>query len=242
MNQFNESNCLFVVAQGRSGSTLLLKLLNNIEGYNICGENYGAISNLAGFYQSILKTTTMVPKKEGKFCSYEELINLPKQKILSSPKEIKDYSGFEWYNIYNIESIENKLQELIIDLFNPEKKFKVWGFKEIRFGIENTENYTTFSDELNFIKKLFPKAKFLFLTRNIESLLKSAWWAENPEKSREKLEKQQFLFQEYHNNNIQFSYSITYNDLINNTKVLHGMYDFLGEEFELNKYQNLIKR
>ena len=38
---------LFVITYGRSGSTVLLNLLNAIEGYTIRGENCGIVSHLA---------------------------------------------------------------------------------------------------------------------------------------------------------------------------------------------------
>ena len=234
MKQLIESNCVILLAQGRSGSTLLLRLLNQIEGYNICGENHAAIRSLYEFHRRIENTTKKVPKKNGVFRSYEKLLDLPKKG--------GSYSGFEWYNVYKLESIQEKLRELIVEMFNPERKFKVWGFKEIRFGGQTTNRYKGFENELNFLKKLFPKTKFIFLTRDIEQLLKSGWWSDNPEKSREIIERQKIFFDNYCQNNAEFSYSITYHDLTSNTKKLHKMYDFLGELFEPDQYKAVISR
>ena len=243
MNELKNSNCVFVVAQGRSGSTLLLRLLNEIEGYNICGENYGAISKLCAFYQSIIDTmveaSKRIPKddnsgfkKKDKFLTYEELLSLP------NPNN--SYSGFEWYNVYNIESVKEKLRELIFEIFNSQGKYSVWGFKEIRFG--NATSYDVFRKELDFLKELFPHAKFIFNTRNLEKMLQSAWWAENKEKSRQILEKQSQFFEKYSANNPEFTYQLTYEDLINNSKNLNDMYQFLGEPFELEKYKAVLSR
>lgn len=234
MNELKNSNCVIVLAQGRSGSTLLLRVLNEIEGYNICGENHGAIRKLYEFNQLLQETTKIVPKQNGRFYTYEELMNLPKYS--------DSYSGFEWYNVYQIESIQEKLRELIFEMFNPERKFKVWGFKEIRFGGETTKYYKRFENELNFLKNLFPKTKFIFLTRDIEQLLKSAWWSKNPDTSRKILEKQEIFFDKYYQNNADFCYSITYHDLVKNTEVLYNMYEFLGESFDLDKYKTVLSR
>lgn len=237
--KLKNSECVFIVAQGRSGSTLLLKLLNSIDGYNICGENHGALSQLNAFYDSILRTEKLVPKVENKNLAYSDLIELPSRQ--------DNYSGFEWYNVYQLNFIEDKLRELIVGMFNPSQQYRVWGFKEIRFGLGTIYNhfdinYEKFASELNFIKQLFPHAKFVFLTRKTENLIKSAWWANNPEQSKKTLDKQKNLFHEYINNNSNFCYHVCYHDLVNNTHNLHGMYKFVGEKFILENYQEALKR
>ena len=233
------SDCVFIVAQGRSGSTLLLKLLNSIDGYNICGENHGALSQLNAFYDSILRTDKLVPKSQGNNLKYSEIVNLP-------PRTDR-YSGFEWYNVYQLNFIEEKLRDLIFGMFNSHQKYRVWGFKEIRFGLGTIYNHFNidlekFSSDLNFLKQLFPRAKFIFLTRNTEELLKSAWWANNPKQSRKTLEQQKNFFWEYQNNNLDFSYHIDYTHLINNTQKIQDMYVFLGETFDIKKYREVLKR
>ena len=132
-------------------------------------------------------------------------------------------------------------------MFNHSDEHRVWGFKEIRFGLGTIYNhfninYDKFSDDLNFLKQLFPQAKFIFLTRNTDDLVKSAWWANNPGQSRKTLEKQKDYFQEYENNNSNFCYRVYYNDLINQTHRLEKMYEFLEEEFDLKLYQKAIER
>lgn len=238
-SKLKNSDCVFIVAQGRSGSTLLLKLLNSINGYNICGENHGALSQLSAFYDSILRTEKLVPRAKGKSLEYTELFSRPPRK--------DNYSGFEWYNVYQLDFIEDKLRELIFGMFNSSQEYRVWGFKEIRFGLGTIYNhfninYDKFSSELNFLKQLFPQAKIIFLTRNTEDLIKSAWWANNPEQSRKTLNKQKHLFEKYQDDNLSFCYHVYYYDLINNTKRLQGMYDFLEEEFQIDSYDRVIKR
>ncbi|MBW4636136.1 MAG: glycosyltransferase [Iphinoe sp. HA4291-MV1] len=247
-NELRDSRCVFVVAQGRSGSTLLLRLLNEIEGYNICGENFAAISQLSTFYQSLIKATKTISHHQGNFFTYEELLSFPKQTNST-------YSRFEWYNVYNIEDIKEKLRELIVQLYNPERKFRVWGFKEIRFGMnisfershnnlldQEISSYETFQRDLDFLKEVFPNCKFIFHTRRIQELVKSAWWAKNPQKSQEILKEQERFFAEYSHENAEFSYYLTYDDLVNNTHTLQGMYKFLGEAFDIDKYKAVLSR
>ncbi|NQX94486.1 MAG: hypothetical protein HRT64_06140, partial [Erythrobacter sp.] len=47
---------LFVVTYGRSGSTVLQKLLNSIEGYCIRGENGGIVQDLAAAARTLERT------------------------------------------------------------------------------------------------------------------------------------------------------------------------------------------
>ncbi|NEO58232.1 MAG: sulfotransferase [Okeania sp. SIO3B5] len=239
MNQdidgIKNSNCVFIIAQGRSGSTLLLRLLNSVDGYNICGENYNAISSLSYFYQALVKTQKQSPKNQHRFCTYEELS--------SRDVTYKDYSGFEWYNVYDIKLLEDRLASLIYEMFNPpNSKFRVWGFKEIRIGGGNAY-FVNFSWNLDFLKNLFPKAKFIFNTRNLGDLLKSGWWKEQPERSKKILENQYNLFMEYNYKNPEYTYHMTYKDIVNCTDNLKNMYsDFLLEPFDESQYKDVMNR
>jgi hypothetical protein len=46
-------NQLFIIAQKRTGSTLLLRILNQIPGFSIAWENGGAFFHLTKFYHQI---------------------------------------------------------------------------------------------------------------------------------------------------------------------------------------------
>lgn len=234
MNNSKSSQCLFIIAQGRSGSTLLLRLINELEKYNICGENFGAIEELYQFYNSLLETQKKGSKNDDlTFKSYSDL--------LAEPSRGKQYSGFEWYNVFQVEQIKDKLRELIFTMFNPNSNSEVWGCKEIRFG-NAKKQYDRFQEELDFIKMLFPRAKFIFNTREIEEMVKSSWWAKDPEAATKILSKQENFFKTYSYQNPDFTYSVTYHDVVNNTEILQGMYDFLGEAFDFDTYKSVLER
>lgn len=244
MNELKNSQCLFLITQPRSGSTLLMRLINTIEGYNICGENKGALVELSKFYQSLLFTANMgldLKNNTKKYYDHFETDNcfLTYNELLNRPKVKKEFSGFEWYNKFNLESIQEKLRELIIEMFNPEKKSIVWGFKEIRYG---KESYKEFENELLILKELFPLAKFIFNTRKLEDAIQSAWLAQNPDESRQMLNTQSENFLKYHQKYPEFTYHITYQDVVNNTETLHRLYDFLGEKFNRENYQAVLDR
>jgi hypothetical protein len=233
LSNLEESRCVFLITQGRSGSTLLLRLVNEIDGYNICGENKGALGELYKFYEAIVETEKKVLKNsEGQFMSYKNLID--------RTNKSKNHSGFEWYNVFKIELIDRKLRELIFEMFNSHQTCEVWGFKEIRYGSRTT--YSRFKEELNFLKLLFPQAKFIFNTREIEEIVKSGWWSKNPDTSRKILAKQQTFFEKYQTQYPDYTYAVTYHDVIHNTNRLQEMYTFLGADFDLEKYQSVLAR
>lgn len=55
------------------------------------------------------------------------------------------------------------------------------------------------------------------------------------------LKEQERFFAEYSNENPD-SYYLTYDDLVNNTNTLQGMYKFLGEAFNIDKYISVLSR
>jgi|GEM_PF-6125203 len=240
-NNLKDSQCVFIIAQGRSGSTLLMRLLNSIEGYNICGENKGALQQLHKFYEQLIYTIvigkTIKTKKENKLAADNRFLTY--EESLAKPESNKNSTGVEWYNVFEFKAIQEKLRELIVTMFNPKGKYQVWGCKDILYG---EKTYEEFENELNFLKELFPLTKFIFNIRNIEETIKSAWYADNPEASKKILETKYQYYLKYQSKYPEFTYHVTYEDLVNNTENLQGMYQFLGAEFELDKYQEVLAR
>lgn len=231
-----EANCVFILAQPRSGSTLLLRLLNTLDGFNICGENRAAFSSLAQFYESMLYTLKMGPKDKSSlsdsFLSFDAL----KQRQVYNP----NYSGFEWYNVFNDKEVFQKIRELIIEILNPKMKYETFGFKEIRYGRSETEHLET---EINILKTLFPKAKFVFNTREIEDILKSAWLKDqNPTFAQNNLLRQANSFKRYAENNPDHSFHITYKDVLDKSQTLLDLYTFLNRPFSLDDYKKTLAR
>ena len=231
---------LFIVAQGRSGSSLLLRLLNSIDGCHICGENHNAMSNLSEFYFSLLRSEEHIPQINGRFRTYSELSEFSKNISKSNKLTKQIYSGYEWYNVFDKDRILASCRAIALNMFNPSNSYKVWGFKEIRFGIE--VGYKKFERDLDFLRLLSHESKIIFLTRDIEQLLKSAWWAEAPEKSMEILTKQRRKFERYYAQNLDSCYWIQYSDLVDRSQNLLGMYEFIEKEFCLDTYQRILER
>ena len=218
------SNAPFVLlcCQGRSGSTLLLRLLNTARGYHLMGENKMAIQNLLHYYMSL--------------------------KHMDEVKNTVDEEHYKlaWQNTFDFAEIKNNIYRIFWDMFwHPQKR--VFGFKEIRFGLEDFGN---FEDELNAFKELFPNLKIVFLTRDVKELLKSSCWADNPKDSKEYLQRQQKNFTDYikkiesgaTENSDPFVFPITYKDIVKKNENLYKLFDFLGEPFSEEHYLEVMEK
>jgi hypothetical protein len=220
---FKEANLVMLSCQGRSGSTLLMRLLNEIEGYSIMGENRGCVKQLVSFYKNI--------------------------KYMNAVRETvrEEHFKMAWNNRFDLNQVINDIYNLFSDLFwDPTNR--VFGFKEISFGHETSDKgaYEKFEWEMDLFRELFPNLKIVFLTRDINELLKSDWWADNVDESRDILQRQERNFIQYYQKkgaeNCSFLYFLTYSDLVGKSANLLGLYDFLAEPFDEAKYQLVISK
>jgi hypothetical protein len=215
---FSDANVVMLCCQGRSGSTLLLRLLNTIDGYKLEGETAGAIVELLRFYN----------------------------RMRQAEKRWKSSVGHEhfevaWKNQFDIEKILNGVYAMFYELFGDSDS-RVVGFKEIRFAGMDC-SYIEFAYILDSFKELFPNLKIVFLTRNMDELINSAWWQEDKKRSQAILRMKENYFKQYYQRktkgNELWKYFVTYYDLCNKTPALIGLFDFLGEEFSEENY-NLV--
>lgn len=152
------SSPLFLLGSGRSGTTLLQRILNSHEDICIWGEHGGFLSSVAEAYiMSYDKVTVehlIKPNKE------EKSIKEAKQ-ILKNPTR-----WIAWQNWFGRKSIIKNFRNFVESFFNPNKlNTRYWGFKEIRYG---------FRDKfLGFAREVFPEAKFIFIIRNPIDVLAS---------------------------------------------------------------------
>lgn len=145
---------LFILAQKRSGSTLLQRILNQIPGFSISGENGGAFLSLADFYNKLSK----IPSYKYALRTYVEGETNAKPSWLNP-----------W--IDNTEKILDHLRLMMQEMYAAHGT-KVWGFKEIRYG-RFGESYDDFLKQVSFLRVLFPSCKLLFLSREMGSLIRS---------------------------------------------------------------------
>lgn len=145
---------VLIVTYGRSGSTLLQGLLNAMDGCLVRGENHNACYHLFRAYQALIES-----RRE---------IELAKSDGLSVTNP--------WFGatLLDPELYLSRISTLVREqLMGDEDASRVQclGFKEIRYpGLPALTEY------LNFLERIFPRAAFVFLTRDHKSVAKSAWW------------------------------------------------------------------
>jgi len=194
---------VFVVTYGRSGSTLLQGLLNSIPGYLIRGENAGTIESL---YENWRKIDERLGTVRG-----------------SSPR-------LPWYGVdnYSGEQAAASYRRHVLEvLLKPHEDTRVTGFKEIRWWRRDLV------DTLNFTRMVFPGARFVLNTRDVEHVIRSKWWADkDPEAARRQVADYDARLERAHAALPEATYRVHYDDYVADHGVLEGMYDWLGEPFD----------
>ena len=210
---------VFVITYGRSGSTLLQGVLDSIPGYDIKGENY----------------STLVPL----FRSY-------RRSRVTRYQYGKDYcdSKNPWYGSDEIvpDSYAKSLCEVFIkEILRPKGGARVTGFKEIRYGGKEFPSSDEAVEYLQFLKKFFPDAKFIFNERDLTATSKSAWWAKDKEAVdalNDLLSRMKVMYEAHSDNSVW----VKYDEYVEDLTKLKPLFDFLGEEFSEEKLKLVLSK
>lgn len=208
---------IFIVTYGRSGSTLLQSILQSIPGSHIVGENFNVLEGL-------FRTSQRVRKARRKWGGKEHPDNHP------------------WYNADKIRpvSFEKSVVDIFVeDVLRPPKDVRWYGFKEIRFPALGDD----FAAYLNFHKRNFPNAFFVFNSRKGEDVANSAWWKKKPRKEvLEMVHDMDKRFADFAAANPECSHHVFFENTIKDAASLQPLFDKIGEPFDLPVIQNILKR
>jgi len=195
---------LFVVTYGRSGSTLLMGVLNSIPGYLVRGENWDALHHLFRFHQTLAEGRTRW------------------QPARMRQRTHPFYGAAD----FPVKRSYARTRDLVVDtVLRPKHDTRVTGFKEIRWYQDDLEEFVA------WLRKVFPGARFLINTRNHDEVLRSGWWAKRPEDAavlpaiEERILAVAASLQEA-------AYRVHYNDYVADPATLRGLFDWLGEPFD----------
>jgi hypothetical protein len=114
----DDTRFVIILGQGRSGSTLILRLLNAVPGVKISGENLRSFDHLQHFAEA-----------------YRE----------ADQHRHSDFYKLAWAAPCSHEQITTYLRRLVFDVHGPGKLI---GFKEIRYGREPYERFAKSLDWL----------------------------------------------------------------------------------------------
>jgi len=195
---------LFVVTYGRSGSTLLMGVLNAIPGYLVRGENWDALHHLFRFHKTLEQGSTRwdPARLRQRTHPFYGAGDCPERRSLQ------------------------RIRELVLDtVLRPREDTRVTGFKEIRWYQDDLEDY------VQWLRRVFPGARFVVNTRDHEEVLRSGWWAKRPENA-EALPRVEARILELAGSLGDAAYRIHYNDYVADPTVLRGLFEWLDEPFD----------
>lgn len=151
-------NPVIILAMGRSGSTLLMRLLNCSPDIMIWGEHNGFLSAFGRAFHAL--TCAFAKDCMHNSERFVETV-LNQQPIILGRGE---KWSCEWVNAFTKTDVLAAFRNLIVDLLARRVPNGVrWGFKEIRYH----------GEEIDFFRTLFPRAQFVLLLRNPVHVLQS---------------------------------------------------------------------
>jgi hypothetical protein len=203
---------LFIVTYGRSGSTLLQGILSSIPGYLIRGENGGAAYHLYKFHADAEHNRTSHPGWKSSRSAWFGIGGYPSRLALKRLREL-----------------------LLTTLIRPEKDSRVVGFKEIRWRQTDLEEY------VGFLRAVFPGARFIINTRNLDDVVVSQWWA-NKSDSRDVLAEAEERMLALKTSLGDDAFHIHFDDYVHDPGRLRGLFDWLGEEFDESRVKEVMNK
>lgn len=147
---------VFVFTYGRSGSTLLMGLLNSLPGYCIRGENNNALHALYEYDRRL---------HEGRASSLKN----------------SERPTHPWFGLHraDLEGTRADIRESFTRrVLTPEPGHRVAGFKEIRFSAREVPDFDGYVD---FVRATFAPCKIIFNHRDLDAVARSSWWSSMPE-------------------------------------------------------------
>ncbi|MDG2273198.1 MAG: tetratricopeptide repeat protein [Halioglobus sp.] len=207
---------VFIITYGRSGSTLLQGILNSIEGVVVRGENGNIFFDL--------------------YRSYQKLVTL------KSSKRDALQPNRAWYgiNFFDESALMRQLQEVgkvILSVDEADGGSTVYGFKEIRYN----EVGDDLNGYLNFLARLFPDSAFVFNTRNLGEVSRSAWWKNaHSTDGIAVLQALEQRFEQYAKDNSN-CFSICYEDVVSQGPRLLELFKFLEASYDADLVSAVLR-
>jgi len=216
---FAELPCVFVVALGRTGSTHLLRLLNSISGYRLSGETDNAWVYMGWFARARL----------AKLQQAEAGGDDSTQKLLRRRPSVATLD-------LNSSDVLCDMRQMMLLLHNPSPRARVFGFKEIYSPFVRQAQLTgeIFRQGVQFVRVLFPRAKFIFHWRdNLTRIAASDFWRQESSRNQTESNFENVVsrFRAYPLRHPDHAFATTIEGLTNRSdpSQLQGLFDFLGE-------------
>lgn len=198
---------IFIVTYGRTGSTLLQGLIQTLPGCTMLGENHNAIESIwhAATRARMARTTW------------------------GGEARTEDHP---WHGADRIRPAlfaAGMIDSMIDHVLCPPKDARYFGFKEIRYNSLGDK----FPELLDFIRFHFKDAFFVFNTRNVDDVAKSAWWKDWKTADVHTLvHTMDRRFADYHASYPKDSIILSYEQFSTDPMALKPLFDRLNEPFD----------
>jgi hypothetical protein len=212
---------LFVVTYGRSGSTLLQGVLNSIPGYLVRGENQQLLRHLHQFHR-------VGTEQRRKRRASRRRRGLP----ASGTVPANPWFGMEDFR--GRAALVGARRLALETLLRPEPDTRVVGFKEIRWSRPDVASYVA------WLREVFPGARFVVNTRNLDDVAQSRWWAEDPD-SRDELAEVESRLLALVDELGEAAFHVHYDDYVADPAALRPLFDWLGEEWDEEQVRSVLE-
>ena len=147
-----------------------------------------------------------------------------------------------WYGADKIQPkrLEKRLSRVFIEeILRPPEDAHWIGFKEIRYPRLGKE----LPEFMQFCRRVFPNAFFVFNSRDADDVAKSKWWARKPHKKVVNIiEEMDKLFAEMAREYPNFTHHVFYEKTIADPASLQPLFDKLGENLDLELAHSILGR
>ena len=207
-----ERRHVFVMTYGRSGSTLLMGILNSIPGWLLRGENRHAMRHLYDFHRSGLAERARVDAERASEPTH------PWFGIQSFPEEA---------SLQHIRALAEAT------LLRPEPDTRVTGFKEIRWYDADLPEY------VDFLRQVFPGARFVVNTRRLEDVAASNYWTHKVDPLAQVTAIEEKILGTVAGLG-DAAHRVHYDDYVADPGVLRGLFEWLGEDFDEQRVRDVM--
>ncbi len=212
---------LFIVTYGRSGSTLLQGVLNSIPGYLVRGENRQAMRHLWEFHR------TAVQERQRQRRSQENRGLEPGGHTAADA-----FFGIDDFPVRR--SLAGIRRLAVETLLRPAPDTRVTGFKEIRWSEEDVGDYVA------WLRRVFPDARFVVNTRDLDDVSRSKWWAEDPA-ARDGLQAVEARLLDLAASLGDAGFHVHYDDYVADPSRLRPLFEWLGEEYDEGRLRDVFE-
>jgi len=213
---------VFLVTYGRSGSTLLQAVLNAIPGYLVRGENRQALRHLWAFHATLADERKRVRREQ--------------RREDREPGTSTSSDPFFGVDGFPVQRSLREIRRLVVDtVLRPEPATRVTGFKEIRWYAEDTPDFVA------WLREVFPGARFIINTRDLDDVARSKWWAQDPEAHSKlaRIERDLLALAESCG---EAAFHVHYDDYVADPAALEPLFAWLGETYDETTVRAVLDR